>query len=76
MRPRSSGECFPSIAMWAMPYVGHALEFPVRVPATRPPVIGLDYYMTQLENLRGHGDNSQNNLRYRAGLNFTFGGAR
>jgi hypothetical protein len=38
--------------------------------------IGLDYYMTRLENLRTQGDNSQNNLRYTAGLNFTFGGAR
>jgi hypothetical protein len=38
--------------------------------------IGLDYYMTRLQNLRTQGDNSQNNLRYTAGLNFTFGGAR
>jgi opacity protein-like surface antigen len=35
--------------------------------------IGLDYYLTRLQNLRTLGDNDQNNLRYTAGLNFTFG---
>ncbi len=35
--------------------------------------IGLDYYLTRLQNLRTAGDNSQNNLRYTAGFNFTFG---
>jgi opacity protein-like surface antigen len=35
--------------------------------------IGLDYYMTRLQNLRAQGDNNQNNLRYTAGVNFTFG---
>jgi opacity protein-like surface antigen len=35
--------------------------------------IGLDYYMTRLQNLRTAGDNNQNNLRYTAGINFTFG---
>jgi opacity protein-like surface antigen len=35
--------------------------------------IGLDYYMTRLRNLRAPGDNNQNNLRYTAGFNFTFG---
>ena len=35
--------------------------------------IGLDYYLTRLQNLRTLGDNSQNNLRYTAGINFTFG---
>ena len=35
--------------------------------------IGLDYYMTRLQNLRTMGDNNQHNLRYTAGLNFTFG---
>jgi hypothetical protein len=39
--------------------------------AFRP--IGLDYYMTRLQNLRSAGDNTQNNLRYTAGINFTFG---
>ena len=35
--------------------------------------IGLDYYMTRLQNLRTAGDNTQNNLRYTAGINITFG---
>ncbi len=35
--------------------------------------IGLDYYMTRLQNLRTAGDNNQNNLRYTTGFNFTFG---
>jgi len=35
--------------------------------------IGVDYYLTRLQNLRSANDDSQNNLRYTAGLNFTFG---
>lgn len=35
--------------------------------------IALDYYLTRLQNLRTMGDNNQNNIRYTAGLNFTFG---
>jgi len=35
--------------------------------------IGLDYYLTRLQNLRTADDNSQNNLRYTTGFNFTFG---
>jgi hypothetical protein len=35
--------------------------------------IGLDYYMTRLQNLRTQSDNNQNNLRYTTGFNFTFG---
>lgn len=35
--------------------------------------IGLDYYMTRFQNLRSGNDNNQNNLRYTAGVNFTFG---
>lgn len=35
--------------------------------------IALDYYLTRLQNLRTMGDNNQHNLRYTAGLNFTFG---
>jgi hypothetical protein len=38
--------------------------------------IGLDFFLTRLENLRTLGDNSQHNLRYTTGLNFTFGGPR
>lgn len=35
--------------------------------------IGLDYFMTRLQNLRTAGDNNQHNLRYTTGFNFTFG---
>jgi hypothetical protein len=35
--------------------------------------IELDYYMTRLKNLRAANDNHQNNLKYLAGVNFTFG---
>ena len=36
--------------------------------------IGLDYYLTRLQNLRSANDNNQNNIRYTTGFNFTFGG--
>lgn len=35
--------------------------------------IGVDYFMTRLQNLRTMGDNNQHNIRYTAGVNFTFG---
>lgn len=35
--------------------------------------IGVDYFLTRLQNLRTLGDNNQNNIRYTAGVNFTFG---
>ena len=35
--------------------------------------IGLDYYRTSLKNLRSPTDDNQKNLRYTAGINFTFG---
>ena len=35
--------------------------------------IGLEYYLTRFQNLRSQDDNNQNNIRYTAGLNFTFG---
>jgi hypothetical protein len=38
--------------------------------------LALDYFMTRLQNLRTQGDNNQHDLRYTAGANFTFGGAR
>jgi hypothetical protein len=38
--------------------------------------IGLDYYLTRLQNLRSANDNNQNNLRYTTGFNFTFGSAQ
>jgi hypothetical protein len=40
--------------------------------AFRPGAV--DYYYTRLGDLRALGDNSQNSLRYSAGLNFMFGG--
>jgi hypothetical protein len=35
--------------------------------------IGLDYFLTRLQNLRSAQDNNQHNLRYTTGFNFTFG---
>ena len=35
--------------------------------------IGLDYFLTRLQNFRTANDNSQNNLRYTTGINFTLG---
>jgi opacity protein-like surface antigen len=51
---------------------GGGLDFKISKHVSFRP-IGLDYYMTRLQNLRSAGDNSQNNLRYTAGFNFTFG---
>jgi outer membrane protein OmpA-like peptidoglycan-associated protein len=45
-----------------------------RIVSFRP--IGLDYYMTRLQNLRTAGDNNQHNIRYTAGFNFTIGGEK
>ena len=36
--------------------------------------IGLDYYLTRLQNLRTGGDDHQSNLRYSTGFTFLFGG--
>jgi opacity protein-like surface antigen len=36
--------------------------------------IQVEYFLTRLRNLRTFDDNNQNNIRYSAGLNFTFGG--
>lgn len=35
--------------------------------------IGLDWYMTRLQNLRSGNDNNQHNIRYTTGFNFMFG---
>jgi hypothetical protein len=52
--------------------VGGGLDIRInRHVSFRP--FGLDYYMTRLQNLRTMGDNNQNNIRYTAGFNFTFG---
>ena len=45
-----------------------------KVVSFRP--IGLDYFLTRLQNLRTAGDNNQHNIRYTAGLNFNFGSAQ
>lgn len=36
--------------------------------------IGLDYYMTRLQNLRSQQDKNQDHIRVTTGFNFTFGG--
>jgi outer membrane protein OmpA-like peptidoglycan-associated protein len=38
--------------------------------------IGVDYYLTRLQNLRTAGDNNQNNIRYSAGFTFLIGGEK
>jgi opacity protein-like surface antigen len=38
--------------------------------------IQLEYFLTRLHNYREATDNNQNNLRYSAGFNFTFGAAQ
>jgi hypothetical protein len=35
--------------------------------------IGLDWYMTRLQNLRSLEDHNQDNIRYTTGLNITWG---
>ena len=52
--------------------VGGGLDIKINKHMSFRP-IGLDYYMTRLQNLRTMGDNNQHNLRYTTGLNFTFG---
>ena len=55
--------------------VGGGLDIKIsRVVSFR--LIGLDYYLTRLQNYRSADDNNQHNLRYTTGLNFTFGGEK
>jgi hypothetical protein len=55
--------------------VGGGLDIKInKVVSFRP--IGLDYYLTRLQNLRSANDNNQNNIRYTTGFNFTFGNAQ
>jgi hypothetical protein len=35
--------------------------------------VGLDWFMTRLQNLRSVDDNNQHHLRYTTGFNFTIG---
>jgi hypothetical protein len=52
--------------------VGGGLDIKINnIVSFRP--IGLDYYLTRLQNLRSMNDNNQNNIRYTTGFNFTFG---
>lgn len=51
---------------------GGGLDIKISKHVTFRP-IGVDYYLTRLQNLGSATDNSQNNLRYTTGLNFTFG---
>ena len=52
--------------------IGGGLDIKINKNVSFRP-IGLDYYMTRFQNLRSGNDNNQNNLRYTAGVNFTFG---
>jgi hypothetical protein len=55
--------------------VGGGLDIKLnRIVSFRP--IGLDYFLTRLQNLRSANDNNQHDLRYTTGLNFTFGGEK
>ena len=52
--------------------IGGGLDIKInKVVSFRP--IGLDYFMTRLQNLRTANDNNQHHLRYTTGINFTFG---
>jgi len=52
--------------------VGGGLDIKINKNVSFRP-IGLDYYMTRLQNYRSGQDNNQHNLRYTTGFNFTFG---
>jgi hypothetical protein len=52
--------------------VGGGLDIELSKHVSFRPV-GLDYFLIRLQNLRTLGDNNQNNVRYTAGFNFTFG---
>jgi len=52
--------------------IGGGLDIKINKNVSFRP-IGLDYYMTRFQNFRSGNDNNQNNLRYTAGVNFTFG---
>jgi opacity protein-like surface antigen/outer membrane protein OmpA-like peptidoglycan-associated protein len=68
------GEVGNSQTKFAMA-AGFGLDIKItRHLAFRPGAI--DYYYTRIGNLRDFGDNSQNNLRYSAGINMMFGGEK
>jgi hypothetical protein len=52
--------------------LGGGLDIKInKIVSFRP--IGLDWYMTRLQNLRSMNDNNQHHLRYTTGFNFTLG---
>ena len=53
--------------------VGGGLDIKINKHAAFRPV-ALDYFLTRLYNPVNSNDHNQNNLRYSAGINFTFGG--
>jgi hypothetical protein len=55
--------------------VGGGLDIKINhIVSFRP--IGVDYFMTRLQNLRSANDNNQHDIRYTTGFNFTFGGEK
>jgi len=56
---------------FSMP-VGGGIDIKINKYMSFRPV-ELDYFLTRLQNIRNLNDNNQNNLRYMAGVNFTFG---
>ncbi len=52
--------------------IGGGLDIKINKHASFRP-IGLEYFMTRLQNWSDLQDRNQNNLRYTAGVNFTFG---
>jgi hypothetical protein len=56
---------------FAMP-VGGGLDIKINKHMSFRPV-GLDYFLTRLQNIRDLNDRNQHHLRYTAGVNFTFG---
>jgi hypothetical protein len=56
---------------FAMP-VGGGLDIKINKMISFRPV-ELDYFLTRLQNIRDLNDRNQHNLRYMAGVNFTFG---
>jgi len=71
LRDATSARAVAAQTAFAMT-VGGGLDIKINKYVSFRPV-GLDYYMTRLQNLRTAGDNNQHNLRYTTGLNFTFG---
>jgi hypothetical protein len=70
--PTDAGRYAGSLNAFAMA-IGGGLDIKINKHAAFRP-IGLDYFMTRLHNPLDQSDHNQNNLRYSAGINFTFGG--